>query len=344
MRTHSNNSFKKSQGLSLVELMVAVVVSSVLMLGISEIFTLNKQSYNVQDENARMQESGRYAFNTLMTDIRRAGYFGGSANTSEMTGSLGITVPNRTCPGGNTNWGRMIERPFYGLDDGNTDTDGDSLAVDYTGCIPDDDYLRGDIIVTRYTRGTTVDATILAANPNRIYVRNSMFSGRVFTGAQFASNVSDNSIDETPNETRELAASAYYVGPSGRNCRFNDAANNPIPIPALQREVLSNTGTPTREEVASGIEQIQFQYGIDSNGDFSVNRYYNADDLSNSDTITPNWTQVVTTRLWVLVRADCPTNGYTNTKTYAMGDITYDPNPDDGFKRQLYSTTVSSRN
>lgn len=320
--------YKKLHGLSLVELMIAMVISAILMLGISQIFSLNKKSYTVQDENARMQESGRYAFNMLMTDIRRAGYFGGSANTSSMTGSLEISTPATTCVSNDTTWARMIERPFYGLNDTNAGYD--------TGCIPNGDYLRGDVLVTRYTKGPA----ITAFTTNRLYIRNSMFSGRIFKGSQQSDGA--NAIAELPNEVRELAASAYYVGPSGRNCRFQDSGNNDIPIPALLREVLDDSGNPVKEEVANGIEHIQLQYGIDSNGDFSVNRYYNANSISNNDTVTPNWTQVVTIRLWVLVRADCPTNGYINSKTYAMGDTPYTPG--DNFKRQLYSTTVTARN
>lgn len=336
---------KHSRGLSLVELMVAMTVSAILMLGISEIFSINSRSYKVQDESARMQESGRFAFNTLMQDIRRAGYFGGSAAVDEITGSEGIATPARDCINNNTTWGRMVERAFYGLNDNNTHNDADGLLVNYTSCIPTGtatgNYLRGDILVTRYTKSARIDPV---PNNTRLYIRTSLFSGRLFTGANNAVNVSQNSVDETPNAVRELAAHAYYVAPSGRNCRFNNAGGNAIPIPALQREVLDASGRPVREEVASGIENIQFQYGIDSDGDLTVNRYLNANALSNNSAITPNWTQVVTVRLWVLVRADCPTNGFTNTKTYSMGDITYDPNPDDGFKRQLYSTVVAVRN
>ena len=62
------------RGLSLIELMIAIVVSSILMLGIVQVFSLNKRIYGAQDDAARMQESGRYAFNLLMQDLRRAGY------------------------------------------------------------------------------------------------------------------------------------------------------------------------------------------------------------------------------------------------------------------------------
>lgn len=345
MKKNSLPQLKKMYGLSLPELMVAMVVSAILMLGISEIFTINSRTYKVQDESSRMQESGRYAFNTLMQDIRRAGYFGGNAAVASITGSIGIsTPPGRNCLTTDTTWGRMLERAIYGLDDGNTNIDANGAAVDYTGCIPDSDYTRGDILVTRFTYSPNIpDATLnLAANANRLYIRNSLFEGRLFKGANNAVAVS-NGVTEFPNATQELAAHAYYVGPSGRNCRFNAADNSVIPVPALHREVLNNAGIPVQEEVASGIENIQFQYGIDNNGDLSVNNYYNANEIGNDDTITPNWTQVVTVRFWVLVRAECPTNGYSSTKTYPMGDITYDP-ADKSFKRQLYSTTVTVRN
>ena len=315
----------KTQGLSLVELMVAMTVSAILMLGISEIFSINSRSYKVQDENARMQESGRYAFNALMSDMRRAGYFGGNADILNITGSSGIVAANNTCPNDST-WGRMLGRRIIGMNDDNTG---------YT-CITN--YSRGDIVVTRNTKGKNITGTEMAANPNRFYIRNSLFEGRLFIGSAY--DVAVNTVAEPPNTSQELSSNAYYIGTTAtaRNCRFNDAAGNPIPITALYREKLDSDGTPIQEEVASGIEQLQVQYGVDNNNDTYVNQYFNADDID----VTPSWDRVVAVRFWVLVRADCPTNGYTNTKTYTMGDIAYTPN--DGFKRQLYSTTVNLRN
>ena len=340
MQIHkSNKQINRNYGLSLVELMVAMTISAILMLGLTQIFKANKESYNVQDENTRMQENGRFAFNLLMTDIRRAGYFGGNANISDITGTESISTPAQDCLTSDNSWGRMLERPIYGLNDTNNDT---TTGDNYTGCIPDSDYLRGDILVTRYTKGESVTAATLAqaSNANRLYIRSSLFVGRLFKATDEADT--NNEVLETPNAVHELASNAYYVGPSGRNCRFKDAANKDIPIPALFREVLDNNGLPVKEEVSSGIEHIQFQYGVDSNGDFSVNRYYNANSLSNDTSVSPNWTEVVTVRLWVLVRADCPSSKYTNTNTYTMGDVSYTPN--DNFKRQLYHTTVSTRN
>lgn len=329
MNIYKHN-ISNAHGLSLVELMVAMTVSAILMLGISEIFSINSRSYKVQDENSRMQESARFALNSIMTDIRRAGYFGGSANTGEIMGSLGIAAPTTGCLTNDTSWARMIERPIFGLNDNNT---GYACITNYT---------QGDILVSRYTKGAPIDDASLAeaANDNRLYIRNSMFSGTLFTGD--TAIATSNIVVEDPKEVHELAANAYYVGPSGRDCRFDDANGAAIPVPALHRKYLSNAGRPVSEEVSSSIENIQFQYGIDTDGSFTVNQYLNADDISNDTAVNPNWAEIVSIRLWVLVRADCPTNNYTNAQTYTMGDQTFTPN--DNFKRLLYSTTVAVRN
>lgn len=63
-------------GVTLIELMVAMAVSSVIMLGISNIYLSTKKSYTIHDEFSRIQENGRYSLETLSTNIRNAGFFG----------------------------------------------------------------------------------------------------------------------------------------------------------------------------------------------------------------------------------------------------------------------------
>ena len=230
---------KYSKGVTLVELMIAIVISSILVIGIAEIFRTNSRTYKTQDDAARMQESGRFSFNMLMQDLRRVGYYGGNADTINITGTSGIVATTNTCPT-DTTWGRMLERRIMGLNDTNAGY----------ACIPDADYSRGDIVVMRYTKGANITATTMAANPNTLYVRSSMFEGRLFKGSAEAN--ATNSVAETPNTVQELSSNAYYVGTTTRTCNTNNA----IPITALYREVLSSAGVPTKEEIASSIVHI----------------------------------------------------------------------------------------
>jgi type IV pilus assembly protein PilW len=48
-------------------------------------------------------------------------------------------------------------------------------------------------------------------------------------------------------------------------------------------------------------------------------------------------------KLYVLARADAPTTGYLDSKTYALGTVALGPF-NDGYKRHVFSTTVRINN
>lgn len=60
----------RQQGFSLIELMIAITLGLLLMLGITTLFTNTNNTNRTQDALARMQENGRYAVTRLMDDIR----------------------------------------------------------------------------------------------------------------------------------------------------------------------------------------------------------------------------------------------------------------------------------
>lgn len=64
----------KQQGLTFVELMVAMTIGLFVMLVVSQIFLSNKQSYRTQDDLSRLQESARYAQSLISRTARFAGY------------------------------------------------------------------------------------------------------------------------------------------------------------------------------------------------------------------------------------------------------------------------------
>lgn len=63
-------------GFSLVELMVALVISLFLLAGVIQVFTGSKQTYTLNEGVARLQENVRYAFDRISSDISAAGYMG----------------------------------------------------------------------------------------------------------------------------------------------------------------------------------------------------------------------------------------------------------------------------
>jgi type IV pilus assembly protein PilW len=72
-RTLSDFMFAHQRGLTLVELMVALVMGLILLAGLATVFVANKQTYRYQETLASLQENGRFALSMLERDIRSAG-------------------------------------------------------------------------------------------------------------------------------------------------------------------------------------------------------------------------------------------------------------------------------
>lgn len=64
----------RQRGLSLVELMIALLLSTFLILGVTQIYIDNKRSYIFQQSLSGNQESARYAQIFLQQTIAKAGY------------------------------------------------------------------------------------------------------------------------------------------------------------------------------------------------------------------------------------------------------------------------------
>lgn len=73
MRSHQT---RRSDGFTLVELMVAVTIGLLLTVAVAQLFVGSRQSYATTDDVARMQENMRFAHDVLSRTIRMAGYMG----------------------------------------------------------------------------------------------------------------------------------------------------------------------------------------------------------------------------------------------------------------------------
>ena len=61
-------------GLILIELLVAVLISAILIIGLVQIVQASRSSFRLQENQAEVQENGRYALSTLARVIRQTGY------------------------------------------------------------------------------------------------------------------------------------------------------------------------------------------------------------------------------------------------------------------------------
>jgi type IV pilus assembly protein PilW len=315
----ANNVLSKQRGVSLIELMIALLVGLLVVGGLLQVYLSSKQGYNAQEQLARMQESGRFAMDLITTDLRRSGYWGGSVSLPLLeNGNPGPVAPAHACGADNT-WGRMIRWRVSGRNNTNA---GYGCATGY------DAPTASDILALRYAGPNPV----APANANGLYLRDNTESGVIMTGATEADPDNDPQPvagDNVDPMVRALVSNAYYVGDSGRTCQGGGT------IPALMRVRLNPaSGLPEVQEIASGVERFEVLYLLDG-------AYVNAAavDAAAGD----GWVRVRAVRVWLLVRGECAEQGLTDGGTYTLAD-TAPFTPNDNFRRQLYVSTVMLRN
>jgi type IV pilus assembly protein PilW len=90
---------RQQRGLSLIELMVAMLIGTFLILGITEIFINNQKSYLFQQSQVGNQENGRFALTVLSQELSKAGYRARPVDPITSTVNTG-TVAGCTFPSG----------------------------------------------------------------------------------------------------------------------------------------------------------------------------------------------------------------------------------------------------
>lgn len=83
-------------GLTLVEILVALVISAFLLAGVIQLFLGSKQTYRSHDGLSRIQENGRFALEAMSRDIRAAGYYPTTTTTITTTTTSPPTTTTTT--------------------------------------------------------------------------------------------------------------------------------------------------------------------------------------------------------------------------------------------------------
>jgi hypothetical protein len=153
-------------------------------------------------------------------------------------------------------------------------------------------------------------------------------------------------------QVNDLIVNAYYV---------DQDSDEQAGLPSLRRWSILNVPLNTLpqfrdNEIAPGIEDMQIQFGIDPNGNTgTATQYVNAIGPG-----TLGGAQIVSVRIWLLVRAETPEVGFVDNRTYVYGDRLLANGttsslsaagaagkaykPGDGFHRLLVSRTIMIRN
>lgn len=370
---------RHATGLSLVELMIALLIGSILMLGLVQVFSASRAAYQVSEGVARVQENGRFALDYLQRDIRLIGHFGCVNDQSHKQQVDAFRMNTGAAAGGPLDFNLSVQGyEANGTSQVNQDLNLAAPTAGWTPALPahlaDLGAVAGsDVIMLRFLRPnsapvsnlvvagatTTVSTTPAGwsdlaedgvANPAVFGVADcsyvDVFNGVGNAGAQTVSaNVA---LDRyTPNPAGHAAlyraeAVAYYV------------ANNAAGRPSLFRARWAS-GARATEELVEGIESIQFLYGQDRSADVNNPSGFMANQVPASDPALPAATTAAGEQAWRRVglvqlavvasspdRAAVGQAASADSRPRALGLRVV--GPDDGRYRASYETTVALRN
>jgi hypothetical protein len=220
-----------------------------------------------------------------------------------------------------TNWSINLDRPIEGSNNAN--------PYALTCLFAPEAHLPGtDVLVVRHAADTPTPPGGL--EEGRIYIRADQSHAQVFTGVVPPGGFGPEAQDF------ELETHAYFVA---------QASDYAGAVPSLRRLSLSDAGAApeiSEAEVLPAVEDMQVQFGLDTDGDGSVNMYLNP--VAGIDV-----SQVLSIRVWLRLRAETTELGFVDEARYVYADQdfapTETPSPDDdALRRLLVTKTIGLRN
>jgi len=351
------------QGLTLIELMIALTLGLIAIGALVAVFMSSNLNYRQNEALATVQDNARFALDALSRDLAMAGYWGGirpldAAINLKVSAAARSAVAKASAAGdcgpasqgANDYWLFDVRTPVVFR---NNTLGSSSIASDFT-CLstsifqPNSDVLvirrvSGQAIFSIDANGTRTPATA-ETTPNRFYVRTNQSTGTLYrAGTTFtlsgptdcpdSSGVSSICTPTTnPVQVYAYTPQIYYVRNYARNAGDG--------VPMLCRYYLDDTlATPKMVEdcLAEGVENLQIEWGISTDGSGVVNNYLTnpqPDDLQ----------RAITARIHILVRAPSRnTTASGDAKTFKLGDAP-DQTSSDGVLRRVFTTTVQLKN
>lgn len=320
------HSTRRQQGLSLVELMISITIGFFLVLGVTSLIVQQSSTRKEMENSGRQMENGRYAMQLLRDDIQLAGYYGEYSPVS----GVATVVPANPCDTTTANLGWNSATPTAPVA-----ITGYTASDTAPSCVSN--RLAGTaMLVVRRT--DTTATTTFDGSSNYLQVslcRTAPLPPFILATSGFNLRRNQNNCAEL-NAVRKYLVRIYYIS----SCNVCGTGGDAL----RTLKMVENGGAPT--SLVDGIENMQFDYGIDADSNGSPDSY----------TATPtaaNWPNVMAVRVSLLARNNDVTVGYTNTKTYSLGTVTVgagtaSPFTDDpttgGYKRHLYSAVVRVAN
>ena len=324
------NSYIRQAGISLVEILVALIISVFLLGGIVQVYVGNKATFAFTNALAEIQENGRFALDFMSLDLRLVDDWGCVVPNNRPAPNNNI---NNTIGGGNPAGYTSSLHNFTG-EEAIEGTNGATDTLTIRGSKPGQTNVESPFFANTSNRLVTDAISTLAAGDIILVTRCGTNQGRPDIEADILLVTSVAPL--AGNTQRD-----YTVGGAKSQQFENDAAvielqtvTYSIGVGASGEPALFRAEFGVVQELVEGIEDMQVLYGVDSDNDDFPNQYITANNVVDFD-------DVVAVRVALLVRSidDFVTE---SAQTYSYNGV--QTTAGDNRIRQVFTTTIALRN
>jgi len=320
----------KQAGYSLVEWLITIVLALFLTAGLLSIFVSSHRATNEVMASGERQENGIFALQLLARDLKQAYFFSQATGENKDLWDLnGLTVASADdCLDEASSGSFPVLGLFRPLWSSSVPAVNDDLEMD---CLDDDDddtslVVDSDYISIKRARGNPQEDEYI---DDRFYLDITTAAVTVYEGDAGALTTAVVADRVTP--VWEYIHHVYYLDSlAGEN--------------RLRRLTLRTDGMLREEVLVEGVENMQFMFALDkqisSERDGSIDALVTPENVTSSDW---NTDRVIGMKIFLLIKSQEITSGYTNTNSYQLGDYLV-PAANDSYKRSLLSKMILFQN
>lgn len=366
---------RNQQGLTLVEIMVAMTLGVFITAGILQLFISSRQTYRSQEALSRLQENGRFAIDFMARDIRMAGFRGcasGSSNDNAMNIDLNVATPSnylylfRTFIQGFEATSETEWTPAIGADDMNEDAmntlqnpvkKSDVLTVrranDRGFAVVSVDNAAKSMVLDSTVSAS--DATMTSSNANLTASTANLTEVDFVNGKCALAIIANCTTADVFQISTVAGATLNYVAsvcasPDNKATGLAGgyiAGAQVYPINTISYYVRNNTagqpslyrrvGSSASQELVEGVERMEILYGVDTEPNGTANYFVTADTIDAAG----NWGKVVSVRLRLLLAT---TENNLAAQTAVPFEFNGFDTTADRKLRRIFSDTIALRN
>lgn len=337
---------RSQQGLTLIELMVALVIGLLIVAAVSLLFAGSSRSRQQLESTAEVSENGRYAIDVLSRELAQTGFYGSLVAPIAATTKIptDMTVAAAMCLTGAANiatWQDSLSYYALGLGSAagaNIDANPSCLTTRKAG--------TDAIFVQRASTCAVGDADCPAESATNAYLQVSE-CGTEYSATPIVLGQGSNRSPSAPPpdpfklQTKKCDGTRAPLRQIVRRIYFISAANM-----LSYQDIPLSGALPDPVVLAENIEQMQFEYAFDTStpADGTPDIFAAVPNPAPAPAPNTDWTQVVGVRVWLLSRSTDSSNTTGNAADFVLGADTtvhFDANSAGNPKRRVYSTYIS---